>query len=436
MPQTWRTLVYDGRADRLTPQSLPVGRTVSSMRAMGLGRIVIVVVSRDDAAATAPGVPGLGGRSRRVKDSRKGLASYVPSRAADVHLFAPYRQPGQAERGIRDLAASRAGMHWPGVFLLEVDAKIFDELWARAGGATLAEVGQPARAFGRRNWAGGVVVADIAGESAIDVPESLVNAYVGASPAAVEVRRRVVLASLTWHPILVTGESGTGKEIVARQIHLLGKRPHSSFITVNCAAIAYDLFESELFGHTKGAFTDAIADRPGLYEMAQDGTLFLDEVGDLHPSHQAKVLRMLNDGDYRPVGSKEKEPRKGNARIIAATNRNLPRMMGAGLFREDLYYRLLSFRVETPALRDHPEDIPAIALFLWPRVIASTACTARLSEAALEMLKDYPWQGNVRELRAFLANLSTLAGRRQLTTALVANAFVEWTSLTGRGEDR
>lgn len=433
MPQTWRALCYDIEADRLAPRSLPASADAIARKGEDPKSIAIIVVSRDEGSIAVKSVPGLKGRRPQVKDARKGLSIYVPARALAVHVSASYRQPGQAERGIRDLAGSRAGKRWPGVYLLEIDTQLFDQLWARACFAgpvvpdARASLGS-GQAPGFPGW-----TADVDGED-VAIPDSLRKAFVGASREAEEVRRRIVMASLTGHPILIMGETGTGKEIVARQIHQLGRRRHASFITVNCAAIAHDLFESELFGHTIGAFTGAVSNKPGLYEMAQNGTLFLDEVGDLHPAHQAKVLRMLHDGDYRPVGSHKN--RKGNARIIAATNRYLPQLVDAGVFREDLYYRLLSFVIETPALRSHPVDIPMIAEFLWPRVIEGTACDAVLSRAVVDMLKDYPWQGNVRELRAFLANLSTLAGPRPLTPPLVNRAFRAWTRMKTRGEDR
>ncbi|MCX6538603.1 MAG: sigma 54-interacting transcriptional regulator [Acidobacteria bacterium] len=436
MPQSWRALCYDIEADRLAPRTLPASADAIVRKGADPKRIAIVVASRDEASVAVKSVPGLKGLRPRTKDPRKGLSIYVPARGAlAVHVSAPYRHPGQTERGIRALAGSPAGKRWPGVYLLEIDAKLFGELWARAWFAMSA--GSEERVSSESEEALGMSSGpadfDAEGED-VAIPESLSQSFVGASLEAEEVRRRIVMASLTGHPVLIMGETGTGKEIVARQIHQLGRRCHASFITVNCAAIAHDLLESELFGHLKGAFTGATSNKKGLYEMAQDGTLFLDEVGDLHAAHQAKVLRMLNDGDYRRVGSHKR--RKGNARIIAATNRNLPQMVEAGTFRDDLYYRLLSFVIETPALRSHPDDIPMIAAFLWPRVTEGTACDAKLSRTVVDMLKDYPWQGNVRELRAFLANLSTLAGPRPLTPSLVSKAFLAWTRIKTRGEDR
>lgn len=158
--------------------------------------------------------------------------------------------------------------------------------------------------------------------------------------------------------MLILGDTGTGKELVARAIHDHSARRAKRFMLVNCGAIPYDLLESELFGHVKGAFTDATYDKPGLWELADKGTLFLDEIGDLHPNHQVKILRALEDKKIRPIGgTKEIEV---DARIIAATNRDLFSMVQARQFREDLYYRLCPFPIYTPTLPDHPEDIPTI----------------------------------------------------------------------------
>ncbi|GEJ56030.1 sigma-54-dependent Fis family transcriptional regulator [Anaeromyxobacter diazotrophicus] len=196
--------------------------------------------------------------------------------------------------------------------------------------------------------------------------------------------------------ILITGESGTGKEVMARTIHAHSPRQHGPFVAVNAAALPGDLLESELFGHVRGAFTGAVRDRPGRFELATDGTLFLDEVGDVPLHLQVKLLRVLQERTYERVG--DGTTRQTNARIIAATNRDLRRAVAAGAFREDLYYRLKVFPIELPPLRARREDIEPIASYLLARVGARTGRALRFSPEALRALMSHDWPGNVREL--------------------------------------
>jgi transcriptional regulator with PAS, ATPase and Fis domain len=215
--------------------------------------------------------------------------------------------------------------------------------------------------------------------------------------------------------VLIQGETGTGKEVVALAIRDFGPRAGQPFIPVNCGGFSADLLESELFGHVKGAFTGALREKPGLWTLAHAGTLFLDEISELTPQHQVKVLRALEDGTYRAVGG-EKEFKSG-ARIIAATNRDLRQMVEAGTFREDLYYRLFTFRIRTPALREHPEDIPELAAHFWQK-FAGAACPP-LPVEVMQELKAYRWPGNVRELRSFLINVFTFADSRPVTVPMI-----------------
>jgi transcriptional regulator with GAF, ATPase, and Fis domain len=166
--------------------------------------------------------------------------------------------------------------------------------------------------------------------------------------------------------VLVLGDTGTGKEVIARSIHNYSARASEKFVPVNCGAIPSELLESELFGHKRFTFTDAKYDKKGLWEITGNGTLFLDEVGDLALIHQVKILRALEENKIRPIG--EVKEIRVNARVIAATNRDLFSMVKAGHFREDLYYRLRSFLLRTPGLRDHPEDIPTLARFFWKKI--------------------------------------------------------------------
>jgi DNA-binding NtrC family response regulator len=198
--------------------------------------------------------------------------------------------------------------------------------------------------------------------------------------------------------VLITGESGTGKELVARALHYGSLRREAPFVPVNCAAIPADLAESTFFGHAKGAFTGATSDRKGCFERADGGTLFLDEIGDMDTVLQAKLLRVLEDGEYTPVGAPK--AKRGDLRIVAATNTDLQAKIAAGRFREDLYFRLARYVVHTPALRERPEDIPTIAAHFLTQLSSEMAMTPPvLSDAALAILTAHLFPGNVRELK-------------------------------------
>jgi transcriptional regulator with PAS, ATPase and Fis domain len=196
---------------------------------------------------------------------------------------------------------------------------------------------------------------------------------------------------------LLLGETGTGKELLARAIHFNSPRRNRPFVAVNCAAIAETLLESELFGHEKGAFTGAIRQKPGRFEMAEKGTLFLDEVGDIPMATQIKLLRVLQEREFERVGGNETI--RCDIRLISATNQNLEQAIQEKKFREDLYYRLNVVPIRLPALRERPEDIPLLAQhFLKKYVQALNKPVAKISEAALNLLLQHKWPGNVREL--------------------------------------
>jgi DNA-binding NtrC family response regulator len=204
--------------------------------------------------------------------------------------------------------------------------------------------------------------------------------------------------------VLITGESGTGKELVARAIYHHSDRAPKSFIPVNCAAIPENLLESELFGHEKGSFTGAAARRAGKFEVAHEGTIFLDEIGDMSLSTQTKILRALQDGTFQRVGGNE--TLKADVRVIAATNRDLPRMIRDGQFRADLYYRLNVVHIEMPPLRERREDIPALVEYFLRRIQHETRrSTPTFSAQAMTALQAYAWPGNVRELENVVRNL-------------------------------
>ncbi len=216
------------------------------------------------------------------------------------------------------------------------------------------------------------------------------------SQAMVRVFRLVETLQNSESTVLITGESGTGKEVVARTIHAHSPHRSGPFVAVNAAALPSDLLESELFGHVRGAFTGAMRDRAGRFESASDGTLFLDEVGDVPIHLQVKLLRVLQEHTYERVG--DSQPRRTNARIIAATHRDLRRAVTAGTFREDLYYRLRVFPIELPPLRARREDVEPIARLLLTRVGARAGRALQFSPEALRALLSYDWPGNVREL--------------------------------------
>lgn len=221
---------------------------------------------------------------------------------------------------------------------------------------------------------------------------------VGQSGALKHIVSQINLVAPTDASVLVLGETGTGKELVAREIHHRSRRKDKPLIRVNCASIPKDLYESELFGHARGAFTGAIKDRAGRFETAEGGTLFLDEIGEVPPDLQSKLLRVLQEKRYERVG--EDRTRQADVRVIAATNRDLKKEVAAGRFREDLYYRLNVFPIEVPPLRDRKEDLPLLAKHFVDLSVKELHCPRpRLTRAGIAKLQDYDWPGNIRELR-------------------------------------
>lgn len=209
--------------------------------------------------------------------------------------------------------------------------------------------------------------------------------------------------------VFVQGENGTGKELVAKAIHYYSPRKDHQFLAVNCSAFNDNLLDSELFGHIKGSFTGAVKDKKGLFEVANGGTLFLDEIGDTSLSMQVKLLRVLQEGTYLPVGASA--PKKCDVRILAATNKNIKEMMAKGEFREDLFYRINVININLPPLRERGEDIPVLMEhFLKKRCDESGLPMKNFSKKCLEKMLDYPWPGNVRELENEVERLVVLAG--------------------------
>jgi len=232
---------------------------------------------------------------------------------------------------------------------------------------------------------------------------------IGTSPEMQDVLRLVGKVAPTESPVLILGESGTGKELVARAVHQQSQRATKPVVTINCAALQESLLESELFGHEKGAFTGATVSKPGLFEVADGGTLFIDELGELAPSLQAKLLRVLEDGHMRRVGATREQ--RVDVRIIAATNRNLAVDVAGGRFREDLYFRINVLSVELPALRERRDDIPLLANHFLRTIGQGWS----FDEAAMNALRHYSWPGNVRELHNVIERASILADGDQVT---------------------
>ncbi|MBA4270381.1 MAG: histidine kinase, partial [Methylobacterium sp.] len=240
---------------------------------------------------------------------------------------------------------------------------------------------------------------------------------VGRSGAIQKILSQVELVARTDAAVLITGESGTGKELIASAIHEASERHVRPLIRVNCAAIPRELFESEFFGHVKGAFTGALRDRIGRFELADGGTLFLDEVGEIPLELQGKLLRVLQEGQFERVG--EERTRHVNVRIIAATNKDLRREVREGRFREDLYFRLDVFPIVSVPLRERPEDIPLLALhFLGGAQRKLKTEGLKLSEGDVARLRAYDWPGNVRELQNVIERAAILARNGRLFIAL------------------
>ncbi len=247
---------------------------------------------------------------------------------------------------------------------------------------------------------------------------------IGSSPGLRKVQQQIQLVAPTEASVLVTGESGTGKELVARAIHEQSPRRERALIKVNCSAVPEPLFESEFFGHARGAFTGALKDKPGRFELADGGTLFLDEIGEVPLAMQAKLLRVLQEQELERVG--DPRTRKVNVRIIAATNRDLKREVEAGRFRQDLYYRLSVFPIEIPPLRERREDVaPLVAHFVKLGARRMNRPVPRVTPATLNQLVAHDWPGNVRELQNAVERAVILAQGGPLSFELPAAKSAE-----------
>ncbi|MEW6664673.1 MAG: sigma-54 dependent transcriptional regulator [Thermodesulfobacteriota bacterium] len=245
---------------------------------------------------------------------------------------------------------------------------------------------------------------------------------VGENPRILEIFDAIKKVAPTDSTVLLCGESGTGKELFARAIHSHSRRSHRQFIPIDCSTLSPGLLESELFGHVRGAFTGAVQDKGGIFEVARKGTLFLDDVANLNLEMQSKLLRVLETREYKPVGSDQ--IRKTDVRILAATNKDLQGMADAGAFREDLFYRLNGFPIYIPPLRERKDDIPRLAYYFM-RVFCRKTCRRiqGFTDDALEVLVNHDWPGNVRELKNAIERLVILSERSELNLPDIVQHF-------------
>ena len=350
-----------------------------------------VLIVDDDAAlreGLAEALADLGHTPRLAASGREGLAALDGD--VDVVLL-DLRMPGGMD-GIEVLRRIRANRNAPPVVVLTAFASAANTIEAMRLGA-FDHLTKP---IGRAELK--ALLSRLPGRmSAISDPDAdSEDGLIGSSEPMRSVQKAIGLAADSNATVLIRGETGTGKELVARALHVHGKRKDPPFVAVNCAAIPEDLLESELFGHVKGSFTGATADRAGAFRDAANGTLFLDEIGDMPLAMQAKILRALQEQVITPVGGK---PVRTNARVVAATHRDLAKLTAAGGFREDLYYRLDVVQIAIPPLRDRAADILPLAQHFLARATASGARYKQLSEAAIDKLQRHSWPGNVRELR-------------------------------------
>jgi DNA-binding NtrC family response regulator len=351
---------------------------------------------------------------RGVKDARVGLARRLVGVAGIgdegvLMIDGNYRDTAQIPRGVKALleAARRNGER--SVYVIGARPDLFKELWKKH-----AEKGE----IRRTESQGPTALLDFL--TPREDRDGLAARYLGQAQE-VELVRQLILraAELDDVPLFILGPSGTGKELVAREVHHHSRRCYEPFIPLNCGAIPDELLESTLFGHVPGAFTDARKRKRGLWELAGKGTLFLDEIGDLELHHQAKILRTLEDRKIWPVGGEREIPVR--ARVVAATNRDIGAMVREGKFREDLFYRLDVLVIRTPALCDHPEDVPMLARHFWRMIAGDDENT--LPSDMLEFLSHLPWRGNIRELRTVLTRLHALFRDQELSAEHLRQAL-------------
>ncbi|MEK6324265.1 MAG: sigma 54-interacting transcriptional regulator [Acidobacteriota bacterium] len=361
---------------------------------------------------------------RGRKHEAKPLAKLLLGHTKIPFIKGSYESSGQLVRSVRTLLENAFNKDDHNIYIIGTSEKILDELWERAGSAqsgqqsnSRVEPGKPTPKAKDDGALSSQLLLQLLPRR--EIPEDFLHTFIGASAEVQLVRQLVMRAAASDDPVLVLGDTGTGKEVIARSIHKYSARASEKFVPVNCGAIPGELLESELFGHKRYTFTDAKFDKKGLWEITGNGTLFLDEIGDLALFHQVKILRALEENKIRPIG--ETKEIRVNARVIAATNRDLFSMVKAGHFREDLYYRLRAFLIRTPVLRDHPEDIPPLARSFWKKIARDER--AALPDEILTELQSCAWPGNARELKAVLMSLHTLFGKEVLDAARLKAVF-------------
>jgi DNA-binding NtrC family response regulator len=352
---------------------------------------------------------------RKTKNEHKELSRVLLDQKKIPIVSGGYSTSGRLRQGVEALLKKADEKGDRNIYIIGTSDEVFSEFWQR--GDTRAQTDSTTR---RREQSGSKANNRGSGEagspallfdllSAGNVPEELVRTYVGKSVEVQLVRELILRAAKTEESVLILGDTGTGKEVVARAIHNYSPRREHQFVAVNCGAIPRELLETELFGSMGGVAT-GVTTRAGLWELTGKGTLFLDEIGDLSLEHQVKILRALQERRIRRLG--ESREREVGARIIAATNRNLFAMVQGGRFREDLYYRLRSFMIRTPAIHEHPKDIPMVAQSLWKVITRDPK--EKLPQEILSRLEAYNWPGNVREIKAVLSNVYALFGKDNL----------------------
>ncbi|MEK9282596.1 sigma-54 dependent transcriptional regulator [Bradyrhizobium sp. ISRA442] len=376
--------------------------------------MAIILIVDDDAAlrdGLAEALTDLGHTPRVAASGREGLAAL--SDDVDAVLL-DLRMPGGMD-GIEVLRRIRSERDAPPVVVLTAFASAANTIEAMRLGA-FDHLSKP---IGREELKALLKRLPERAHSILVPAREAGDSLIGSSEAMRSVQKAIGLAADSDAIVLIHGETGTGKELVARALHIYGKRKDDPFVAVNCAAIPEDLLESELFGHVRGSFTGATADRAGAFRDAGNGTLFLDEIGDMPLAMQAKILRALQEQVVTPVGGK---PVRTTARVITATHRDLAKLVAAKEFREDLYYRLNVLPIAIPPLRERAADIVPLAEHFLARVATPSGWHKRLNAAAIEKLQRHGWPGNVRELRnvierAYILTRSDVIGPGDIDTS-------------------
>ncbi|PZQ03227.1 MAG: sigma-54-dependent Fis family transcriptional regulator [Variovorax paradoxus] len=376
----------------------------------------LLIVDDDDAfrETLAETLQGLGHEPVQAASGEQALALAARSRFAAV--FLDHRMPGMD--GLQVLAALRARLaHLPPVIVLTAYASSGNTIEAMRLGA-FDHLAKPIK----RQDVADVLARALRSAGAVPAlpaaaPDGEEGELIGPSEAMREVHKRIGLAAASAAPVLVLGETGSGKEMVARALHRHSDRAGGPFVAINCAAIPKELLESELFGHVRGAFTGATSDRPGCFRAADGGVLLLDEIGDMAAGVQAKILRVLQEGEVTPLGGHRTH--KVDVRVVAATHRDLAQAVREGSFREDLFYRLDVLTVRLPPLRERLADIIPLAEHFLRRAAARQEGGApkALSASAAQALVRQPWPGNVRELRNLMERCQALVRHRVLDAA-------------------